>query len=116
MGQGEYGGNGSVHYYGVHKRDRNHGHSPHSYHEVDEYPSSPGSEFTVEVLNLPPGKTYTVAANGVLTLTTPIKIDPQNPNKYTPSIYITWPDPPSVAPGASGSSSAPAGTTRSESA
>lgn len=116
MGDSEYGGNGSVHYYGTHKRDRNHGHSPHSYHEVDEYPSSPGFDFTVEILNLVAGRTYTVAANGVLTVTTPIVIDPANPTRYTPSIYIKWPDPPSGAPGESESSSTSARPARSETA
>jgi hypothetical protein len=95
MGYGEYGGNGSVHYYGTHKRDRNHGNGhPHSYHEIDEYPSGPGSNFTVEVLNLRPGDTFTVDADGVLRVETPIMIDPTDPDEYTPSVLVSWPNPP----------------------
>jgi hypothetical protein len=100
MGQGEYGGNGSVHYYATHKRDRNHGNGrPHNYHEVDEFPSQPGSNFRVEVLNLQPGATFTVDANGVLRVETPILIDPDDPERYTPSVFITWPNPPDQAQG-----------------
>ena len=95
MGSGEYGGNGSVHYYGAHKKDRNHGNGrPHNYHEVDEYPSAPGSNFTVEVMNLNPGDNYVVDADGVLTVETPIFIDPADPENYTPSVFVRWPDPP----------------------
>jgi hypothetical protein len=101
MGDGEYGGNGSVHWYGTHKKDRNHGmgQNPHSYHEVDEYPSAPGDDFEVQVLNLTAGDAYTVDASGVLTVHTPIVINPANPKEYTRSIYITWPDPPSASGG-----------------
>jgi hypothetical protein len=100
MGQGEYGGNGSVHYYATHKKDRNHGGRPHNYHHVDEFPSQPGSNFRVEVLHLEPGARFEVDDNGVLTVETPIVIDPDDPDDYTPSVFITWPNPPDEEKGA----------------
>jgi|SRR5882672_8517986 len=96
MGFGEYGGNGSVHYYAALKKDRNHGNGhPHNYHEIDEFPSTPGSNFTVRVLGLRAGQQFTADADGVVTVETPISIDPADPNKYTPSVFVLWPDPPS---------------------
>lgn len=90
MGEGEYGGNGSVHYYGLHKKDRNHGHSSHSYHEVDECPEQDG-EFTVEVFGVA-GADFShgnvTLTKGTLTVQVPILhgVD------YTRQIRVSWPD------------------------
>jgi hypothetical protein len=94
MGQCEYGGNGSVHYYGVHRRDRNHGHQPHSYHEVDECPTpEQGGSFTVQIFGVAEadftsanGKVTVVS--GVLTVVVPIV----HGADYTRQILISWPD------------------------
>jgi len=90
MGQGEYGGNGSVHYYGAHRRDRNHGHSPHAYHEVDECPER-GGAFTVQIFGVA-GADFSNGAvtlvSGTLTVTVPIV----HGDDYTRQILITWPD------------------------
>jgi hypothetical protein len=92
MGYGEYGGNGSVHWYGSHKRDRNNGNgqAAHDYHEVDDFPAS-GGNFTIEVFGLKAGTSYKVDANGTLQVSVKIKHDATN---YTEQVLITWPDPP----------------------
>jgi hypothetical protein len=88
MGQGEYGGNGSVHYYGTHKKDRNHGHSDHNYHEVDEVPNA-GGYFTVTVLDVAANAVTYNSITKTLTVTVPIKHDPSN---YTRQVLIEWPN------------------------
>src|SRR4029434_6131605 len=92
MGQGEYGGNGSVHYYGIHRQDRNHGHSPHSYHEVDECPAKGGS-FTVQIFGV--GEADFKSPNGIITLvsgTLTVTVPIVHRDDYARQILITWPD------------------------
>lgn len=92
MGQGEYGGNGSVHYYATFRRDRNNGHgNPHLYAEVDEYPSQAnGGNFTVTIFGLQPGTQYVVAPNGRLVVEVAIAHDETH---YTEQVRVEWPDP-----------------------
>ena len=93
MGYGEYGGNGSVHWYGSHKRDRNNGNgkSTHDYHEVDEYPGQAnGGDFTIQVFGLKPGTSFKADANGTLEVKVKIK---HHATVYTEQVLITWPDP-----------------------
>jgi hypothetical protein len=92
MGYGEYGGNGSIHYYGMNGRDRNHGNgqNPHNYHEVDNYPSETGN-FTITVYGLDPNRTYRTAGDGTLTIEVAIRHDDRI---YTKQVLVEWPDPP----------------------
>jgi len=89
MGDGEYGGNGSVHWYGTHRKDRNHGKSTHNYHEVDEYPSS-GGDFTIQVFDVGPKDYAYDPKTRTLQATVPIK---HNATTYTPQVRVAWPDP-----------------------
>jgi hypothetical protein len=92
MGQGEYGGNGSVHYRATFRRDRNNGRgSPHTYTEVDDFPAqADGGDFTITVFGLETGRAYYVDANGRLTVEVAIAHHPRN---YTRQVLIEWPDP-----------------------
>ena len=86
MGYGEYGGNGSVHWYGSHTRDRNHGHSHHDYHEVDEEPQD-GGDFIVQVFNVEQAHGVYDAHNRTWTITVPIL----HGREYTEQARVTWP-------------------------
>jgi len=95
MGQGQYGGNGSVHWKVTNKKDRNHGSSStsHTFMEVDEQPSA-GGFFVVQVLDVSLAdirfKQTGVDANGprgTLTLRVAIK----HGDDYTRQVRITWP-------------------------
>src|SRR5262249_3508636 len=98
MGQGEYGGNGSVHYYGTHEKDRNHGKMKHDYHEVDEGPdAAAGGDFTIQVYDLDevkfaggsnPRVTYD---KGTRTLTVKVAIK-HDPATYTEQVRVSWPN------------------------
>lgn len=93
MGQGEYGGNGSVHYYGFHRKDRNHGHgNPQSYHEVDEQPAiGQGGDFVVQVFNVKRAAAEYDERTGTWTIRAAIR----QGEEYTEQIRITWdPDDP----------------------
>src|SRR5436190_13301682 len=86
MGSGEYGGNGSVHFYAMHRKDRNHGHGkPQNYHEVDEEPNSDGY-FLVQVFNVLPDDIRILGRTLIARVA--IKHDPLN---YTPHVLVTWP-------------------------
>src|SRR5262245_49079052 len=96
MGQGEYGGNGSGHYYGTHEKDRSHGHYKHNYHEADEGPEKDG-DITLQLIDPDevkvaggsnPRVTYNKATR-TLTITVPIKHDAAT---YTEQVRVTWPD------------------------
>ena len=82
----EYGGNGSVHWYTTHKKDRNHGKTSHDYHDVDEQPDA-GGQFTVTVLDVGQSDFTYDAGTRTLTATVPIKHHPRN---YTTQILIDW--------------------------
>jgi hypothetical protein len=93
MGDGEYGGNGSVHYYAILRRDRNHGNgNPHSYHEVDDQPAvGEGGDFVVQVFGVPRAAGDYDQRTGTWTIRAAIR----QSDEYTEQIRITWPpDPP----------------------
>jgi hypothetical protein len=92
MGAGEYGGNGSVHWYATHRKDRNHGKAAHSYHEVDEYPTA-GGDFTIEVFDIGPADYRYDPVARRLTAQVPIQHHPTN---YTEQVRVSWPDPPAA--------------------
>src|SRR6266545_7499259 len=89
MGSGEYGGNGSIHHYATHKRDRNHGHGhPYSYHEVDDQPAvGEGGNFIVQVFGVPRGAAEYDERTGTWTITAAIRQSAE----YTEQMRITWP-------------------------
>ena len=87
MGSGEYGGNGSVHWRGSHTKDRNHGHNPFDYLEVDETPSS-GRNFTVTIFDIP--ETDVQYNAGTKTLTAKVRIK-HHSKDYTRQVLVQWP-------------------------
>lgn len=89
MGSAEYGGNGSIHYYGLHRKDRNHGHgNPHSYHEVDEQPATgEGGNFIVQVFGVARAAAEYDERTGTWTITVPI----HQSDEYVEQMRITWP-------------------------
>src|SRR5262245_24912474 len=93
MGQGEYGGNGSVHWTNTNRKDRNNGQGdkPRTYHEVDEHPDEddPGF-FVIQVLDVSPDDVFFkqgAANRGTLTVRVPIKLG----SDYTRQVRVTWP-------------------------
>ena len=101
MGQGEYGGNGSVHWKVVHGNGRSIASTGKANAKgVDNNPTT-GGDFTVTVMEV---AWYSYDANsGTLTASVPIK----HGQNYTPQVRVKWPQGASPA-----SSSAPVRATR----
>ena len=87
MGQGEYGGNGSVHWKVINGNGRSIVASGKANAKgIDDDPGS-GGDFTVTVMDVAPGSYNYNTSSGTLTVSVPIKHGPT----YTPQVRVRWP-------------------------
>ena len=87
MGQGEYGGNGSVHWKVVHGNGRSIVATGKANAKgVDDNPAT-GGDFTVTVMGVAPGSYSYNTSSGTLTVSVPIQHGPI----YTPQVRVRWP-------------------------
>ena len=89
MGYGEYGGNGSVHWTNVNKKDRNNGGgaNPRTYHGVDNQPANTGEGqyFVIQIYGVNIGD---IRLNGgTLSVRVPIQFG----GIYQRQVLVTWP-------------------------
>jgi hypothetical protein len=88
MGDGEYGGNGSIHWKVNHGNGRiiNVTGNVHA-DGIDDDPKDKGGDFTITVEDVAAGAYNYNAASKTLTVTVPIKHGPN----YTRQVRIRWP-------------------------